>query len=848
MTRPKVDPDKRQRTACACDSCKRRKQKVSRPSSSCRSISEKLALCAWNLSQAFRCNGQKPCNTCTKRQLPCVYTPSNLEPGDSPVGSPTKRRHVESSPRSMRSSLGDMKTQPGHAAPAGMPNATPWDPIEVPPAAHPISGQPRAPVPAPVQKTPTQPSRRMTNPGEIDSDSRSRMSNASGVADEAEVYPSRRMLQDSTGRLLYVGDSASLSYLQWIRMIVEGISGPSDFTTDPRRHMIMEATMTLPPPSTPSGVLPDRHTADVLVESYFVNTTGLVEVFDRELFHTQMNECYEDPLSVEPSVLCSLYMVFAIGLVMAGPRPGSPEEVIIEKLRSDKKVNRAEFFFRNAKSLADPVSGFEDADFWSIQALLLMSLYMLSVSKRNASYAYYGMAVRSAFALGLHREDCDIIFTPVQRRTRRNLWRTLFVLDRFSAASLGRPTAISEEDCSEKSLDFTDKIDGTSALLSEAEKISVAALDAAVKTCHVIGVTLKKVYSKRKISTVVAQEIAEQLEGWNESLHHGLHWRQAVDHQLDPSHGIAILHVNLLQCHSIMLLTRPFFLYILKKAQEQETGVTSKPSRLSQRMEKFAQTCVEASQHTLLLVQTAWESKYLPQCNPFVIHFVFAAGLIIFSNEFASLYHNPKAEEAIRSCKSFLKYCAQYDPQAERVSWIVEAFDRANKSRQPSARRLSLPSRKIPIINIPAPNNTYDPMVGFFTPNRPSSQQSLPSLPPIIKQEPSMSAPGLPKSLPPILPSVLQQPSPEGSGASPVNTGLVQTGVHGMEGISAHETEFDFDSLWPNWHTTAGPVQMSGPQVDPSEAFGTFGLSQVPSGSLLSGNANIPLYPPTDFR
>ncbi len=28
MTRPKVDPDKRQRTAQACDSCKRRKQKV----------------------------------------------------------------------------------------------------------------------------------------------------------------------------------------------------------------------------------------------------------------------------------------------------------------------------------------------------------------------------------------------------------------------------------------------------------------------------------------------------------------------------------------------------------------------------------------------------------------------------------------------------------------------------------------------------------------------------------------------------------------------------------------------------------------------------------------------------
>lgn len=40
--------------------------------------------------------------------------------------------------------------------------------------------------------------------------------------------------------------------------------------------------------------------------------------------------------------------------------------------------------------LADPVSGFEDADFWSVQALLLTSLYMLAVSKRNAAYVYHG--------------------------------------------------------------------------------------------------------------------------------------------------------------------------------------------------------------------------------------------------------------------------------------------------------------------------------------------------------------------------------------------------------------------------------------------------------------------------
>jgi hypothetical protein len=115
-----------------------------------------------------------------------------------------------------------------------------------------------------------------------------------------------------------------------------------------------------------------------------------MEVFDRKTFTDQMNQCYNDPLTVHPSVLCQLNLVFAIGLVLSQPMTGSEEDAIIKKLRGSKNVNRAEIFFRNAKCLADPVSGFEDADFWSIQALILMALYMLSVSKRNAAYAYNG--------------------------------------------------------------------------------------------------------------------------------------------------------------------------------------------------------------------------------------------------------------------------------------------------------------------------------------------------------------------------------------------------------------------------------------------------------------------------
>lgn len=99
--------------------------------------------------------------------------------------------------------------------------------------------------------------------------------------------------------------------------------------------------------------------------------------------------CYADPLNVDPSWLCLLYLTFAIGLVMAIPAPESREDSIIRNLRSEP-VNRADIFYSDAKNLRDPLAGFEDAGFWGIQASTLMSFYMLTISKRNAAYALYG--------------------------------------------------------------------------------------------------------------------------------------------------------------------------------------------------------------------------------------------------------------------------------------------------------------------------------------------------------------------------------------------------------------------------------------------------------------------------
>ncbi len=82
-----------------------------------------------------------------------------------------------------------------------------------------------------------------------------------------------RMLEDETGRLLYVGDASTLSFLQLLRMVVETAVGPCSFSLDPRRHHIVETQLDLTLEKKLTYRLPDKETALILVESFFTNVS-----------------------------------------------------------------------------------------------------------------------------------------------------------------------------------------------------------------------------------------------------------------------------------------------------------------------------------------------------------------------------------------------------------------------------------------------------------------------------------------------------------------------------------------------------------------------------------------------
>lgn len=224
------------------------------------------------------------------------------------------------------------------------------------------------------------------------------------------------------------------------------------------------------------------------------------------------------------------------------------------------------------------------------------------------------MAVRSAYSLGMHRQTEMQFDNEV---ARRNLWRSLFVLDKFVAMALGRPAAICEEDCSGNVLYLP--ADQSAKSARKEEDIRTASLDSSVRIYTTISTMLKKIYSEKKVSTKLAQEIVDDCQLWALNAHPSLAAENLLNGKAPKELGIPILHVQLLHYHSILLLCRPFFIDVLVKTRPTVSNDGEPFHRTFSRSEKFSQACVAASTHSVMVIQAAFEAEYLPRSNPFIL-------------------------------------------------------------------------------------------------------------------------------------------------------------------------------------------------------------------------------------
>jgi hypothetical protein len=484
------------------------------------------------------------------------------------------------------------------------------------------------------------------------------------VSSHAPVPKLARLLRDGKGKFMYVGDSANLSFLQNIRRLVKSSIGDCSLTTDPLRHALVESMTTTDP--APYGAhtgynepKPNLSEAKELVQQYLAATSGVLDLFDP----TDMVEhlsAWANDTSKETDFTSSIYyLVLAIG---AQVRPGDGGE------------NLAEAYFTRGRHLV--ASNFmDDPSVFTIQSYALITMYMMIICRRNGAFMNLGIAVRAAYALGLHRSDISGLFEARERRTRERVWKSLRILDIFLSASLGRPPATSEVDgghvsWTKPSRDYEDiHIDGLS-------------LSAMLRICFIFERILNEVYCRREVTAHLVESISQQYREWTlefpgslkvDGLEQGDGSPFAKLHQ-----KIGITHLKSSYYWSIILLTRPFLVFKISShlKQKRKERVVEEPA-LHSPTQTFADACVDSAVRSLEIVHELCQIPNIPKRLPMLVNSVFISTLVFGIACFGDFDKTFPVINGLNQAKKLLEGFARYDPLARRYRQITEYLHQA---------------------------------------------------------------------------------------------------------------------------------------------------------------------------
>lgn len=176
--------------------------------------------------------------------------------------------------------------------------------------------------------------------------------------------------------------------------------------------------------------------------SYFANIHPVLPVVNKTRFLQQ----YRDQADTYPpaDLLNAMFGAAArfveCEALIQKSKPNRPPDVVW-----DVPLGWSDQFFDQAQTIITTSAATPTIS--KVQAIILIHNHSGNLdSKSSACWLLGGLAIRLAQGLGLNR-DCEEWDIPEsEKQTRKRIWWSLYVADRFHSASLGRPISIRDED------------------------------------------------------------------------------------------------------------------------------------------------------------------------------------------------------------------------------------------------------------------------------------------------------------------------------------------------------------------------------------------------------------------
>lgn len=209
------------------------------------------------------------------------------------------------------------------------------------------------------------------------------------------------------------------------------------------------------------SVLPDKIQADILLGRYFECVDPVYPMIHRQTFYADYEHFWQmspsEKSEVDASFVALIFVMLALGTQFVTST--SPTE----------RKQTAEFYASASNQALRMFSYLSSASLRSIQAMVLITYFLINDNHASDGWAFGGILMRQAYAMGLHRDPNIGMFplllvisslnrtvTPhaslFGKQQRRKLWQAVLLQDTFLTVLLSLPPSATHTDLSVEDL------------------------------------------------------------------------------------------------------------------------------------------------------------------------------------------------------------------------------------------------------------------------------------------------------------------------------------------------------------------------------------------------------------
>ncbi|OAQ92981.1 Zn(II)2Cys6 transcription factor [Purpureocillium lilacinum] len=352
------------------------------------------------------------------------------------------------------------------------------------------------------------------------------------------------------------------------------------------------------------GGLPSIDHALYLFETVKFHLGQNYRFFDEEAFVKHMREFYSDN-PVRKAAESRLWFVQFLLVLAFGKAFLS---------RSNARDPPGSKYFVRAMSLMPEITSLWKDSIMAIEVLALAGLYLYSIDQRESAHVYVGQAIRIAQLEGLHTQlPEDELGVDIVMRCR-NLWWTLYVMDRHFSSSLGLPMSTQDSD-----ITALVNIPGTSS-----QQDSLLGLQ--VRLSRLLSFIIRTIYKTEQT------QLGDFLEATRSILHSMVAHAREMERTTYINFQSSVdaiskeaRHITLLYHQCVIVATRPLLLSVLKERLEKIDRGEEDWRSFIETTQPLISTGIKSAVMTLQILST--DDGLLELFLPFDLEFAYGAAV-----------------------------------------------------------------------------------------------------------------------------------------------------------------------------------------------------------------------------